>query len=269
MEVMKRVREHLLDAHMIYAPDQTLGIFLQGSQNYKLDTPESDVDTKVLIFPTFEALAMDRKFISTTHIRQNNEHFDAKDIRHYLRTFRSQNINFMEILYTPYFVINPDYTDLWQELVQHKDTIVHYHPAKAVMSMCGQAESKYAAMYRRSEAKVDKIDKFGYDPKELCHLARFCYFLEFYTLGEKYEDCLVMPEEIRTKLIDYKQGKYTEPEARELREHYMENINRLKLDFFNNAVASDLEPNKEVDEYLDDWQLRVMRRAMKKEVEKW
>ena len=263
--ILSKMNEHLDEIKNIYPEHQMLGLFYQGSANYGLDTPTSDVDTKYLIFPNLRDLAMGRKQISNTHVRANEEHTDVKDVRHYLSTFRSQNINFMEILYTPYYIINPEYKDLWAELTEHRDEITHYYPMRAVMSMVGQAEDKYKAMYRESEAKVEKLAKYGYDPKELCHLMRFCFFLEKYIRGASYQDCLILPDSIRSELIQVKQGCWSEPEAKTMREYYINRIHDLRDEFFANATQTELESSVAVDEFLIDWQLRAMTRALQKE----
>ena len=81
MTVIDRVREHYNEALTYFPEDRIVGIFLQGSQNYGLATPQSDVDTKLIVTPTFRDIAMNRKPVSTTHIRANEEHIDFKDIR--------------------------------------------------------------------------------------------------------------------------------------------------------------------------------------------
>ena len=109
MTVMDRVKEHYNEALAYFPEDRIVGIFLQGSQNYGLATPQSDVDTKLIVTPTFKDIAMNRKPVSTTHIRANEEHIDFKDIRLYIQTFRKQNLNFLEILYTDFAIVNPIY----------------------------------------------------------------------------------------------------------------------------------------------------------------
>ena len=73
-----------------------LGVFLQGSQNYNLDYPGSDIDTKAIIIPTFKDIVLNKKPVSTTLILPSNEHIDVKDIRLYMDCFKKQNINFID-----------------------------------------------------------------------------------------------------------------------------------------------------------------------------
>lgn len=55
-------------------------VALQGSQNYNLEYEESDVDTKAIIVPTLEDIVKNKKSVSYTHVRDNDEHVDVKDV---------------------------------------------------------------------------------------------------------------------------------------------------------------------------------------------
>ena len=53
-DVMKRLQEHYDEACGLIPEDRIVGVFLQGSQNYGLDIPGSDVDSKCIVLPTLE-----------------------------------------------------------------------------------------------------------------------------------------------------------------------------------------------------------------------
>lgn len=112
---MQRLQEHL-DAVKEKHP-QWVGIFLQGSQNYNLDYEGSDVDSKLIVLPCFEEFVLNKKPTSYTHIMENEEHVDVKDIRLMFDCFRKQNINFVEILFTKYRILNPQYQALYQPVL--------------------------------------------------------------------------------------------------------------------------------------------------------
>lgn len=202
--VMKRVRDHYEEALQYFPEYQIVGCFLQGSQNYGLDYEGSDVDTKLIIVPKFADICLNRKPISTTHVRENNEHTDWKDIRLYMETFRKQNLNFLEILFTPYYIINPMYRDEWMRLVEHREEIARMNPFRAVKSMKGIAHEKYAAMEKPYPSKLEIIEKYGYDGKQNSHLERVDDYLERYIAGESYEDCLKPTPARVPHIMDYK-----------------------------------------------------------------
>ena len=142
----ERVGEHYEEALEKFQKNNIVGIFLQGSQNYGLEIPGSDVDTKLIITPSFKEIALNFKPISTTHIRANQEHIDFKDIRLYIDTFRSQNLNFLEILFTDFLLVNNMYVEQWNRLVNAREAIAHMNPVRAVRSMCGMASEKFHAI---------------------------------------------------------------------------------------------------------------------------
>lgn len=107
--IMEKVGEHYQEALQSFPEDRIVGIFYQGSGNYGLDYEDSDVDTKLIVTPTLDDIIFTHKPVSTTHIRNNDEHTDWKDIRLMLQTFRKCNLNFTEILFTKYKIVNSLY----------------------------------------------------------------------------------------------------------------------------------------------------------------
>lgn len=263
MTVMDRVREHYTEALTYFPEDRIVGIFLQGSQNYGLATPQSDVDTKLIVTPTFRDIAMNRKPVSTTHIRANEEHIDFKDIRLYIQTFRKQNLNFLEILYTDFAIVNPIYEKQWNRLVKSREAITHFNPYRSVQSMKGIALEKYHAMEHEYPSKVEVLKKYGYDPKQLHHLIRVEDYLGRYINGESYESCLD-PGPMKQQLIEIKMGKYSLADARSIADKAKAHVEEMA------EYAYSIYPNEEdpeVNELLDDVQYEIMRIAVKGELE--
>ena len=192
--INERVREHYEEALTMFPENRIVGVFYQGSANYGLDYEKSDVDTKCILVPTFEDIAFNRKPISTTYIRKNEEHIDLKDVRLYINCFEKQNLNFLEILFTPYKIVNPQYAEWWNKLIDEREAITHYDPHRMFKSMRGIALEKYHAMEHRYPSKIEIIDKYGYDSKQLHHLMRIEDFLDRYMKGEAYEKCLIPKE---------------------------------------------------------------------------
>ena len=263
MTVMDRVREHYDEALTYFPEDRIVGIFLQGSQNYGLATPQSDVDTKLIVTPTFRDIAMNRKPVSTTHIRANEEHIDFKDIRLYIQTFRKQNLNFLEILYTDFAIVNPIYEKQWNRLVESREAITHFNPYRSVQSMKGIALEKYHAMEHEYPSKIEVLKKYGYDPKQLHHLVRVEDYLGRYINGESYESCLD-PGPMKQELIEIKMGKYSLADARSIADKAKAHVEEMA------EYAYSIYPNEEdseVNKLLDDMQYEIMRIAVKGELE--
>ena len=260
--IMEGLEEHYYEALQHFSKDRIVGIFLQGSQNYGLDYEGSDVDTKLIITPTFKEIAMNHKAISTTHVRANDEHIDFKDIRLYMQTFRKQNLNFLEILFTPYKIINLMYETEWNRLIEHREEIARYNLHQAIKSMKGVAYNKFEQMEKDTPSHGEDIIKFGYSPKELHHLLRVEDYIERYIKGESYEDCLRASNPAYLKYV--KTGDaYSLDTARRIAAGTIENINEMCEQFLKTCPN---EVNAEVDALLDDVQYNIMKIAIEKEI---
>lgn len=260
-DIMNRVQDHFEESLTMFDESRIVGIFLQGSQNYGLQIPTSDVDTKLIVTPTFDEVVLNKKPISTTHVRANDEHIDLKDIRLMLATFRKQNLNFIEILFTPYFIVNPTFADEWGRLQAQKEKIAHYSPYNAVKTMKGIAMEKYHAMEHEYPSKLEVLAKYGYDPKQLHHLLRVKEYLQRYINGESYEDCLRPrnPE----YLIAVKQGYFNLDEARVAADSAIANVTAT-ADAFCEKIGKTFDT--EVDTLLDDVQYNIVKTALKGEI---
>ena len=237
-EVEERINEHRQELR--HLGHDYFFVALQGSWNYDLGYEKSDVDTKALILPTFREIALNKKPISTTHIMENNEHLDLKDIRVMFENFWKQNINFLEILFTKYVVINPAYLDQYFALVDMREDIAHYDVARAVNCMCGMAMEKLHALKKPYPATVADIEKYGYSPKEFHHILRMYNFFLNYIHGMSFKECLIYHSPYsREQLMKAKLGEYP-------------------LDFVENVSAELVSDMKELkDGYLENNNLSV------------
>lgn len=259
--IMTRLQEHYDEALQYFDESRIVGIFLQGSQNYGLDYEGSDIDTKLIVVPNFEEIAFNKKPHSTTHVRENNEHIDFKDIRLYIDTFRKQNLNFLEILFTPYNIINPQYAKWWNILVANREAIAHYDIHRAIKSMKGIALEKYHAMEHRYPSKIDIIDKYGYDSKQLHHLLRVEEYLERYINGVSYEQCLIPDEETakRLRIIKENNGFLNLADARMTADEAIAHVEAMCDEALENYEGG---PDPEVEELLQKVQYEIMKYAV-------
>lgn len=260
--IMEKVREHYNEALEYFPEDRIVCLTLQGSQNYHLDMATSDIDTKLIVTPTFRDIALNKQPISATHVRANNEHIDFKDLRLYCATFKKQNLNFLEILFSPYSIVNPLYKSEWDRLIASREEITHYDPKRATMSMMGLARTKYKQLEHDSPSHEESLQKFGYAPKELCHLCRIEEYLERYIAGEPYADCLVSKK--AEYLKDIKDGLLSLDDARRIALTSMQNIDDMCSKFIETCG----EVDETINELLDDVQYNIMKIAIEKELGK-
>ncbi len=262
--IMKRVQEHYDEALQYFPEEQIVGVFLQGSQNYELDYEGSDVDTKLIVVPSFKDICLNKKPVSTTHVRANDEHTDWKDIRLYMETFRKQNLNFLEILFTDFYIINPMYKEEWDRLVEAREFIARMNPYRAVKSMKGIALEKFHAMEHRYPSKADIIDKYGYDGKQTSHQIRVYDYLRRYIAGEDYESCLRPSDYLLEQIMNYKKlNVYSLEEARGTALAYIEQTVEMADKFC--AEHEDREVPW-VRELLEDVSYNIMRISVEKEL---
>ena len=262
--IMKRLQEHYDEALWHFPESRIVGIFLQGSQNYGLDYEGSDIDTKLIVVPSLEDIVLNKKPVSTTHVRANNEHIDFKDIRLYMETFRKQNLNFLEILFTPFRIINPMYAEQWEKLIVRREDIARMNVYRAVKSMKGIALEKYHAMKHKYPSKLDIIEAYGYDGKQVSHLLRVEDYLERYIAGESYEKCLRPTESKRERIMDYKLlDRIPLAEACEEAEKVVEHVIAIADEFCEDGEDKEIFAMRVL---LQEVQYEIMKIAIKEEL---
>lgn len=241
---------------------KVLGVFLQGSQNYGLDYEGSDIDTKAIVVPSFEDFVLNKKPASTTLILPSNEHVDVKDIRLMNQCFKKQNINFIEILFTKYRYMNPDYEALYQPMFDNNEKIAHYNNYAAVNCIAGMVYEKHKAMEHPYPTLIEKIEKYGYDNKQLHHIVRCEEFLRRYIGGVPYAECLIsnFPQhliEIKSKYV------YSLEEAREIADECENIVKQIKQEYMDtHPVVID----SEVDEIMNDVLFNVLKHSFREEI---
>ena len=239
-----------------------LGIFLQGSQNYNLSYSGSDIDTKAILIPSFEDFVLNKKPVSTTLIREDNSHIDIKDVRLMHDCFRKQNINFIEILFTKYKYLNPDYKELYQPMFDNNELIAHYNNYAAVNCIAGMVYEKHKAMEHPYPTLKDKIEKYGYDNKQLHHILRCEEFLIRYIVGTPYAECLIPTDP--QSLIDVKATyKYSLEEARKIANCCEANVKEIKQHYMD---THEVVINHEIETVMNDVLINVLKYAFKKEI---
>lgn len=232
-DIMNRLQEHA-DAVTKKGLDYFF-VAVQGSWNYGLGYEGSDIDTKALIIPTFKDIVLNKKPISTTHVMENDEHCDLKDARLMFQNFWKQNINFLEILFTPYVLVNPMYQKEYNALYRMREDIARYDIKKALNCMSGMAQEKLHALEHPYPAAVKDIEKFGYSPKQFHHILRMRGFVEGYIYKMPFEKCLTWFNPFTKKeLLDAKQGAYSLEIARELSKLFSDSIHIMKEEYLAN-----------------------------------
>lgn len=244
--IRDRLREHYEEA--LSLGHEVFCIVLQGSQNYNLDIYseqyQSDIDTKAIVLPSFNDFCAGIAPISTTHERQNNEHIDLKDIRVMFDTFKKQNVNFVEIMFSDFYCVAPKYQKHWAAVRRLGEAITHCHPAQTLKTMAGLSFEKHKALCHPYPSIKEKIDKYGYDGKQLHHILRINEFMKNYIAGMSFKECLTAHDpSFLTMLINAKLNAFSLQEAKELADTYDRENCALKDRFIDeHGVECDARP---------------------------
>jgi hypothetical protein len=181
-KIIDRVRLHYEYAIRHYGRENVLGVFLYGSQNYECDNEGADVDTKCILLPDLYHLAI--RPYETTHLHipreegQDPEVCECMTLQHMVANWKKQNPNFLEIMFTHFYVLNPEYEDIWWDYIDnHREDIARYDVRQGVMSVAHQAKNT--------------IKQGPFDGKKIGNGFRLLHLLSAYDAGKPYKECLI------------------------------------------------------------------------------
>ena len=210
-----------------------IGIFLQGSQNYNLDIYEkdysSDIDTKCLIIPTLDDLIKGNKMVSLKYDFMGGQ-IDVKDIRVMMDMWKKQNQSYLEILFTDYKVINPKYDFYINQILDLKREITKMNPPLLARCISGMSQEKVFALEHIYPATIKKIEKYGYDPKQLASIVRLTRLIEDIFIKNVDFDKAIWYEngKDRNEMLNIKKGKHNLNVARVMAEYNNEKIKEIR-----------------------------------------
>lgn len=253
--VQTRLEDHYNHAVKMYGEHRVFGVFLYGSQNYGLATPASDVDTKCIIMPTWEDMCNQEKWLSV-ELHVDGEHCEVKDIREMKHMWQKSNMNFLEILFTDYYLLNPkaeensEIMQIWREILANANDIAYYDRYSMFMSIMGQTKGimkakkitgkKVIATMRMYSVMVNVMRNWNY--RDIVHISNDAAIKGLKALRKVYEQ---KPQE----------------ELREIVETYYANM----WDMYNKWIAQvpdeELDPtdiytkviNKKIEDMIFTW----------------
>lgn len=243
-----------------------LYIGLYGSDNYGLNTAESDYDFKAIVAPTIKDFIKDKQ-VSTT-IELPFGLCDVKNPQNMFNCWKKQNINFLEILFTNYCLWNDN---LFYDLREMREEIARWRPLNNVMCIYGMACEKYHALFHEYPSNKEKIEKYGYDSKQLHHLLRLQYFIGDYfdfLMGRRtYKGILTPSYEDRKYLISIKtyERVYSIDKVKLLADGAMNYIKSMK-DIIIDEGGLDLNENKQTTEKMDSILEELVTNSLKEEL---
>lgn len=236
-ETVRSVYEHHLTA-LKYAEDKSFTIMataLYGSQNYGLATDSSDFDTKTLVFPTLNALTFKGEMSKVLHA--DDGLVEVKDFRDMFTMWRKGSLNFLEVLYTPYWEVSGLFTTAWAEIRTYRDIIARAYPRNVLIAMLGNMTSNF----RRNTAKA------------LANAYSIFDTAQAYYEGKPLASCLVSPR--KEELMAIKQSVMSGAEVLERFRELLEEVEEFaEIVKYDEALA----PNEEYVSEVNALQYRIM-----------
>lgn len=270
MDKRERLIRSSLEKHFSFIEKmgyEIVGVFLQGSQNYNNDINDrdyqSDIDTKAIVLPSFDDFAKCRSEVSSS-LSVLGEKSDVKDIRIMFQNFKKMNINFLEILFTEWKIINPKYEKEVKELLDNAENIASYNKKALFNSIIGMSKQKLVALKHSYPSTLEKIEKFGYDPKQLAHILRLNFFIKKLIAGKTFRECLDEKEN-KKFLKKIKKGKLSLEEAEILAQEIDEETFKLREEYFKKNEES-LVVNGEVSDFLDLVAIKILKKKFKEDL---
>ena len=194
--IVNKLSEQYTKIEKIYG-NRVFGVTLFGSQNYLLDTPNSDIDLKAIIIPSFDSLVKADKPCSFTEETQYGL-IDYKDIREMFKQYQKQSINFVETLFTSYRRYNPSIWGVeWELLDKYKEKIARYNPHRTIKNASNMAYGAYYAKFIKSIKEYDWKTSI----KSLRNLIRLEWFIETYIDEYGYQYCLVPDQKTKDYIM--------------------------------------------------------------------
>ena len=241
-EILNEVMEKTdFDEHQI------LYLGLYGSQNYRMDTPNSDIDCECFIFPSYDDFVFAHSLYSKC-INTKYGTCHVKDIRSAFNELYKSSPNILEILGSSYAIINKDYEYIINQICNH---YIRYF-----------ATLSEAKLVKGLEGLLNRYSKtIDINPKSFANAYRVSDMIKGITEeGLNYFD-LIIPIHYEY-LTDYKLKQKVESQDLEL-------FNRIQIErdknlqkFYNN---NSFEPDEGVKGTIMFWQNELMAKYVKLE----
>ena len=151
-------------------------IALYGAQNYNLKRSKSDYDYKAVVVPSLRDIVFNSKPVSLTEKMPFDGQVDVKDIRLIVDQWKKGASNFVELLYSDWFWVNPDYSPMFW-FILNRDAIAHANEESALKAIVGQIKEKFNALDHPYPVQVEEVEKYGYASKQLSHEMRLLAML--------------------------------------------------------------------------------------------
>lgn len=207
MNIKERLKEHFEEVKKVCPKDlsNTVAVLCAGSQIYKLDTENSDVDSVLIFIPTMKDIVCEKEFYSHTFILENEEHCTVKDIRAFFYELKKSSPNSIDLLIPQdfNFIVNEE---VWNKCTSLLEDAIAINPEKHLAALVGAMNSKKKNIIENKKNIHKEIAMFYY------WWTRAIYFgMMFITISpgnaEDYKKTVEVNEEDREQFLREKRGE--------------------------------------------------------------
>ena len=210
---------------------------LYGSQNYNLDTEESDIDVKCFVMPNFSNI-YERTMISK-EVTTSYGIADVKDIRLLPELIGKCSLTYLEAFVTDYYVVgkNKAATILTEELRRMVNVFINDHLHQLAMVIKQMAKNKIKIITQHPARK-----------KEIAHLGRLELVLQKLDAGLNFKEALFLTDNERENILVIKNALMSKS-ALDL---YLL-LSKTKISDYYKSLAATIAPTNRLDviEYLN------------------
>ena len=167
-----------------------VGVFLFGSQNYGVSDENSDLDFKVIC----KSLPANRDFFSFEQEGKDGI-LNIVTIKDFVDAINTGYHTWYELLFTEYYLINPDYRTIWESVRTLREQLVRENLEKHLRQEIFYLEEQLDLM------ELTKDFRHVSNNKRLSYFYRIEFLINNLLAGEEYSYCLRPTEDLKNKIL--------------------------------------------------------------------
>ena len=250
--IMEGLYRHLEEAQNNIPKERIVVMILKGSQNYGLDTKNSDIDSYCVYIPTKEELSqyMDYKpkYVITL---SGGEVISFVDIRYFTYALTVRSLYYLDALCTKYYICpNDKYISIWQQYCALVDVLAESNKPAVMKSLnfyVNQHSGKVSDNFYPPR-RANGYEK-GYDGKTLCWLIQ-CYIVAYLMLENRpFSDYI--DEQLNQWVRPAKENRYSAVSAHWLNRFLFADFQRISAEVLK-LYPEDKEQDEKLVKQLND-----------------
>ena len=253
---------------------------LYGSQNYGLDTEDSDVDVYGCYIPDKRKLlfGMDPDSVATPGYHDTVLTFPIgechlKDIRKFMQTYLKQGYNFMETLYTPYYMVNPHYQEEFEQLrADHfRNTLCNLDTKAALRVLLGHLDHTYQLfmVYPKTKSIImTEENPNAVQPKLMARFLYLEYLFRAIIANQPFQEAIKLPEDFQKSIRNIRLTNQMPEHPEQILTSKMEELKHLYSTTGPESLRLNPETRKRLvnmSQTLADFTFEIIEKAYRKE----